>query len=463
MNPRSILILLLLVFTPQLCGAALPLSALPQVSYAPIVKKAAPAVVSISTSQPLNLPNPMLSNDPFFNFFFGAPSTFGESPGQNFARSLGSGVIVDSTGIVVTCGHVVDKATKIIVTLSDNREYEGEVISNDLQNDLVAIRLKDVPTDLPLPTVPLEQDDVEVGDILLAIGNPFGVGQTVTSGIISAIARNVRGRILIQTDASINPGNSGGGLFSVKGTLIGVPNAILSKTGASHGIGFAIPVAIIRTLLDSIKNGGVIVRPWAGIVVQRLTSDMAKSLGMQSPQGVLIVSLHSASPALTAGLAKGDIITTLNGQNISSPEDFIYRIQIIPIGQDITLTIQRNGLPQQISFKPIEPPEIPAADERLIPEMGDLLKGLKVANISPALISRYQLPVRVFEKGVIITDVGNNLMASRLKIAKGDIIEEINHHPIESVEDLFRSLPALQKEESIVIRQGDRRLEVKKN
>jgi serine protease Do len=347
--------------------------------------------------------------------------------------------------------------------LSDNREYEGEVISNDLQNDLVAIRLKDVPTDLPLPTVPLEQDDVEVGDILLAIGNPFGVGQTVTSGIISAIARNVRGRILIQTDASINPGNSGGGLFSVKGTLIGVPNAILSKTGASHGIGFAIPVAIIRTLLDSIKNGGVIVRPWAGIVVQRLTSDMAKSLGMQSPQGVLIVSLHAASPALTAGLAKGDIITTLNGQNISSPEDFIYRIQIIPIGQDITLTIQRNGLTQQISFKPIEPPEIPAADERLIPEMGDLLKGLKVANISPALISRYQLPVRVFEKGVIITDVGNNLMASRLKIAKGDIIEEINHHPIESVEDLFRSLPALQKEESIVIRQGDRRLEVKKN
>ena len=467
-----ILILLLAVHFPGL--AAIPLPPQIQSSYSQIVKAAAPSVVSISTSKAINLPNSLFGNDPFFNFFFGgspnlgggnnggSPS-LGESPDKIFAKSLGSGVIVDPTGIVVTCGHVIQNARKILVTLSDNREFEGEVIVRDKQNDLAAIQLKGVPPASSLPSIPLETNDVEVGDFLLAIGNPFGVGQTVTSGIVSAIARNVRGRMLIQTDAPINPGNSGGALVSMNGNLIGIPNAILSKTGASHGIGFAIPQAIIRTLLESIPNGGDIIRPWAGITVQRLTSDMAKSLNILIPQGVLISALHEGSPALAAGLVTGDVITSLNGQIISNPEEFIYRIQSVPVGQNMLVTILRNGQIQQVTFQPIIPPAIPAPNQQIIPESGDLLKGLEVANLSPALVSKYQLPFGTPEKGVVITNVGNNIIAMRLQLNPGDIIEQINHQPVTSVEVLLTLLPNLQKEESIMIRQPDRRLVVKKN
>jgi Do/DeqQ family serine protease len=443
----------------ELSASALPVSS---ASYAPIVKRSAPAVVSIFTLQKVNLANPLFSNDPFFNFFFGESPDNGQSPGQGLAKSLGSGVIVNAAGIVVTCAHVVANAQKIVIRLTDNHEFEGEVVAKDLQNDLAAIQLKNVPPGTSLPAVPFEERDVEVGDYILAIGNPFGVGQTVTSGIISAIARNVRGRMLIQTDASINPGNSGGALISMNGNLIGIPNAILSKTGANHGIGFAIPEALIRALMESIKNGGVIIRPWAGIEVQQLTNDLATSLGLQTPQGVLITNLHASSPALSAGLKQGDVITALNGQSISVPEDFIYRIQSIPLGQDIALNIQRNGENLTITFQPIEPPAIPAPDTRIIPAAGDLMKGMEVSNLSPAIISKYQLPAGTPEKGVVITNTGRNILALQLKLKKGDVIEEINQRRIESVEDLFNELPNLQNEGSLVIRQGNRRVEVKK-
>lgn len=444
----------------ELFASALPLS---QTTYAPIVKRAAPAVVSISTLQKVAHANPFLSSDPFFNFFFGEGPGNGDFEGQGLAKSLGSGVIVDPAGIVVTCAHVVANAKKIVVRLSDNREFEGKVVAKDLQNDLAAIQLKNVPADSPLPAVTLEEQDVEVGDYILAIGNPFGVGQTVTSGIISAIARNVRGRMLIQTDASINPGNSGGALISMNGNLIGIPNAILSKTGANHGIGFAIPEALIRTLVESIKNGGVIIRPWAGIEVQQLTNDLAANFGLQTPQGVLITSLHPSSPALAAGLKQGDVVTALNEQSISGPEDFIYRIQSIPLGEEITLNVQRNRKRFTITFQPIEPPAIPAPDTRIIPDTGDLLKGLEVSNLSPAMVSKYQLPAGTPEKGVIISDIGKNILALQLKLNKGDILEEVNEHRIESVEGLFNELPNLQKNGSLVIRQGNRRIEVNKH
>lgn len=468
----SILILALFVFSPSTSAVPIPAEPLSVpleknhllTSYAPIVKKVAPAVVSISTLQKVNLPNSLFGNDPFFNFLFGGNNpNNGTVPNQRLANPLGSGVIVDPSGIVVTCAHVIEKAEKIIVQLSDNREFEGKVIAKDMQNDLVAIRLEGVSKNSPLPSVPLEEKNVEVGDLILAIGNPFGVGQTVTNGIVSAIARNVRGRMLIQTDAPINPGNSGGALISMDGNLIGIPNAILSKTGASLGIGFAIPDALIRILLDSIKSGGVIIRPWAGIDVQRLTTDLATSLGLQTPQGVLITSLHPSSPARAAGLKQGDVITAINGQYISNPEDFIYRIQSIPLGQEILLNIQRDKQDQQVSFQPIEPPLIPAPDQRRIPQMGDLLTGIEIANLSPAIISKYQLPIGTPEKGVIITDIGNNIMALQLKLNTGDIIEKINQHRVESVADLFETLPSLQHEGSIIIRQGNRRIEVKKN
>ena len=443
----------------ELLASALPISS---TSYAPIVKKAAPAVVSIFTSQKVDLANPLFSNDPFFNFFFGGSPDKGGLPGQGLPKSLGSGVIIDATGIVVTCAHVIANAQKIVIRLTDNREFEGEIVAKDLQNDLAAIQLKNVPAGTLLPAVALEEKDVEVGDYILAIGNPFGVGQTVTSGIISAIARNVRGRMLIQTDASINPGNSGGALISMNGNLIGIPNAILSKTGANHGIGFAIPEALIRSLVESTKNGGVIIRPWAGIEVQPLTNDLAATFGLQTPQGVLITSLHPSSPALLAGLKQGDVVTALNEQNISGPEDFIYRIQSILLGEEIILNVQRSGEKLTITFQPIEPPAIPAPDTRVIPESGDFMKGLEVSNLSPAIISKYQLPARTPERGVIITNTYQNTLALQLKLNKGDIIEEVNGRRIVSVEELFSELSNLQNEGSLIIRQGNRRVEVKK-
>ncbi len=457
-----ILILIFLMLAPFPSQAAHP----SVISYAPIVKKAAPAVVSISTVQRVHLPSSLFGNDPFFNFFFGGHDNLDESLGNNqqerFAKSLGSGVIVDPSGIVITCAHVIENAKEILVKLSDNREFKGKVIAKDSQNDLAAIRLKGVSKKAPLPSISLEQNDVEVGDVILAIGNPFGVGQTVTNGIISAIARNVRGRMLIQTDAPINPGNSGGALISMNGNLIGIPNAILSKTGSSHGIGFAIPESLIQIILNSAKNGGSIVRPWAGIDVQRLTPDLASSLGMDIPQGVLVTSLHSVSPAGAAGLAQGDVITAINEQDISNPEDFIYRIQSIPVGEEIKLSIYRNNQNLQVTFQPIDPPAIPAPDQRRIPEIGDLLKGLEVANLSPAIISKYQLPAGTPEKGVVITDTGDNIMAFQINLKAGDLIEEVNQQRIESVEGLFNLLPTLQREKTVVIRKGDRRIEVKK-
>ncbi|MBX9805078.1 MAG: trypsin-like peptidase domain-containing protein [Alphaproteobacteria bacterium] len=459
MRQQSLLVLFIVLFT---IGSSFSVpSANFNVSYAPIVKMAAPAVVSISTSQKMNISNSLLGNDPFFNFFFGVdPSNPQLSQAPNVTRSLGSGVIVDASGIVVTCSHVVDNAEKISIKLSDNREFEGQIIAKDKANDLVAIRLIGLNNPSALPVVVLETNNVEVGDLLLAIGNPFGVGQTVTNGIVSAIARNVRGRMLIQTDAPINPGNSGGALISMNGKLIGIPNAILSKTGSSHGIGFAIPATLIQNLLDSINNGGVIRRPWAGIDGQRLTTDLATSLMLQTPQGVLVTSIHPLSPAKPAGLAQGDVITGINGQTLSNPEEFIYRIQSIPFGQNIVLDVVRNQNPFQVSFQPISPPAIPKPDTRRIPKEIPLLGDLEVANLSPALVSEYQLPIGTPERGIIITDTGRNMIALQLKLNQGDCIEQINQRRIESVQDLFEAIPNLQNPGSIIFRQGNRRIEV---
>ncbi|MBM3468212.1 MAG: PDZ domain-containing protein [Alphaproteobacteria bacterium] len=457
---RFLLLIGLLYSVQPLMALQQPLT-FSKVSYAPIVKKVAPAVVSISTQQRVHNAGSLFGNDPFFNFFFGDNLT-GDPHRQGLVNSLGSGVIVDPSGIVVTCAHVIKNAQKIVVHLSDNREFEGEVILKDMQNDLAAIGLKRVRMETPLPSVYLEESDIEVGDLILVIGNPFGVGQTVTNGIISAIARNVRGRMLIQTDAPINPGNSGGALISMNGNLIGIPNAILSKTGVNHGIGFAIPSVMIRNLLNSINAGGKIIRPWAGIEVQRLTNDLASSLGLQLPLGVLVVGLHPSSPARAAGLAQGDVITHINNQQIVNPEEFIYRIQSIPLGQQISFDILRGQQKVNIQFYPIDPPAFPAPQKQRLTEGATLLNDIEVANLSPALIVQYQLPFGTPEQGVIITDTGKNQLAARLNLSKGDIIEEVNGQALRSVDELINVLSLLHgRINSIKIRQGDRRIEVK--
>lgn len=432
-------------------GRNLPLS------YAPIVKQTAPAVVSIFALQVSDNAgiNPFL-NDPFFRFFFGEDPGSASIPRHQMERSLGSGVIITKKGIVVTCAHVVRRAKTIQVKLGDNREYEAEVIGMDDRNDLALLKIKD--SDQPFPYIDLgESDQAEVGDIILAVGNPFGVGQTVTSGIISATHRPIGNRLLLQTDAAINPGNSGGALVDLTGKLVGIPNAILSKTGSSIGVGFGIPVIHVKLLLESFEKGAKMVYPWSGISVQTMTSDMASSLGLKQPKGVLVRSVHKASPALASGVKQGDIITDVNGHSLTSEEDFHFQIETIPLNQTVQLTVLRQGKEETMQLKMIAPPEDPPADETVLSDH-HLLTGVKVANLSPAIASLHGLDEN--RTGVVILDGGNNRLVARLGIHTGDIIEKINGTQIQSVSQLKEVLVSSKAAVSLVIRRGDQQLAV---
>ena len=423
-----------------------------KLSYAPILKRVKSAVVDISTLQAVQQSMPQVSNDPssLFQFFFS-----GRAP-QGFSRSTGSGVIVDAKGIIVTCLHVIQDAKKIVVRLHDNRTFEGEILAQDPQNDLAVIRLKAFPQDESLSFIPLETTEAEDGDIVLAIGNPFNVGNTVSAGIISATARNVDGHVLIQTDTSMNPGNSGGPLINTLGNLVGISNKILSRTGTSAGIGFAIPVGLVHFVLNNMQAGGTVLHPWSGIHAQALTTDLAATLGLLTPQGVLVTAFHPLSPALAAGLKQGDVITAVNGQAVDTPSDLIFRLQSIPLNQNIMIKIQRDKMPMEIQFKLIEPPAVPAPDQRHIPA-GTYLENMEVANISPATVIKCQIPQPIPDKGVVIVNPSRNLLGLQLGLRKGDIIEAINGQLIDSVEMLFQEISNMKQQGAITIRRGNRR------
>jgi serine protease Do len=433
-------------------AAILPNSPPTKLSYAPVLKQIKPAVVDISTLQAVQQPMPHTANDPsaLFQFFFS-----GRSP-QGFSRSTGSGVIVDPKGVIVTCLHVIKDAQKIVVRLHDNRTFEGEIMAQDPQNDLAVLRLKSFPHNETLPFVPLETTEAEDGDVVLAIGNPFNVGNTVSAGIISATGRNIDGHILIQTDTPMNPGNSGGPLINTLGNLVGISNKILSRTGTNAGIGFAIPVGLVHFVLNNMQPGGTVLHPWSGIHAQALTPELAATLGLATPQGVLVTAFHPLSPALAAGLKQGDVITAVNGRMVSNPSDLVFRLQSIALNQDITLTIQRDKMPGQIQFRLIEPPAVPVPDQRRAPP-GTYLENIEVANISPAMVVKYQIPQPVPDKGVVIVDPGQNLLSLQFGLRKGDIIEAINGQPIDSVETLFQEIAGMEQKGTITIRRGSSR------
>src|SRR5215831_19056400 len=286
-----------------------------RLSYAPIVQRVQPAVVNVYAAKMVQNRNPLL-DDPIFRRFFGVP---GQQPEQ-MQRSLGSGVIVDPSGLVVTNVHVIEGADQVKVSLSDKREFEAEILLKDSRTDLAVLRLKD--TKEKFPTLDFtNSDELMVGDIVLAIGNPFGVGQTVTHGIISALARTQVGvtdyQFFIQTDAPINPGNSGGALVDMTGRLAGINTAIYSRSGGSQGIGFAIPANMVRVVVASAKSGSTAVqRPWLGAKLQSVTPEIAESLGVKRPSGALVANVIEKSPAARAGLKAGDLIVSIDGQNV---------------------------------------------------------------------------------------------------------------------------------------------------
>jgi len=412
-----------------------------KLSFAPVVKRTAPAVVNIYTRKVVQARRlSPLMQDPFFRRFFGdALRGFGGVE-RRVQNSLGSGVIVGSEGIVVTNDHVVRNADQITVVLQDRREFEAELIGTDERTDLAVLRLAGVEDDLP--TLQLaDSDSLEVGDLVLAIGNPFGVGQTVTSGIVSALARTNIGvsdfRSFIQTDAAINPGNSGGALVTLDGRLVGINTAIYSKDGGNVGIGFAIPANMVKTVVAGIVETGKAVRPWLGAEGQPVEPEIAASIGLDRPRGVLINRIVPGSPAAKAGLRVGDVVVAVNGKDVVDVQGLRYRIATLPVGGRATLTVLRDGAAAEVSIALRAAPDTPPRNVTVI-DSRTPLNGTRVANLNPALAEELGRP---YEAGsVIVLEVSRSGYAARLGIKPGDIIREVNRIEVTSVRELTRLL-----------------------
>ena len=404
-------------------------------SYAPVVKSAAPSVVNIYAKRVVQAQASPFANDPFFSQFF---RDFQTRP--RVQNSLGSGVILSEDGIVVSNFHVVGQATDIRVVLSDKREFDAEVILGDPESDLAVIRLIGAPS---LPALEFaDSDTVEVGDLVLAIGNPFGVGQTVSSGIVSGLARsgNVQGRAgyFIQTDAPINPGNSGGALVDMTGRLVGINTAIVTRSGGSNGIGFAIPANLVRQYVSQAAAGReTLARPWAGVTVQTVDGPLAEALGMDLPQGVLISALHPQSPFAGAGIETGDVITAIAGLPVDGGPEMLFRLLTLGIGTQAQVEFLREGQPMTTTVRLALPPEDPPRDAVRI-SARSILNGLRASNVNPAVIEEYNLPFGA--EGVVVTGLDDVSVRTRLR--PGDLLRAINGQPIRSTQDLIRAARA---------------------
>ncbi|HET6376725.1 MAG TPA: DegQ family serine endoprotease [Methylocella sp.] len=403
-------------------------------SFAPVVKKAQPAVVNVYASRTERRPRNPLFDDPVFRHFFGDGGQ--GRPGGPTARSLGSGVLVDPSGLVVTNHHVIEGMTEVKVALADKREFDAEIVLRDQRTDLVVLRLKGGGN---FPVMELgDSDALEVGDIVLAIGDPFGVGQTVTQGIISALARTQVGisdyGFFIQTDAAINPGNSGGALVDMQAKLVGINSAIFSQTGSSIGIGFAIPVNMVKIVIAAAKSGGRAVRrPWLGASLQIVSRDIADSLGLDRPSGALVADLSPSGPAAAAGVQRGDLIVAIDGQGVEDPEGLGYRLATKPLGGKAELTLNRGGKKIAVTIKLMPAPEIPPRDPVKVTGSSPF-SGMTVINLSPAVLE--ELSIRGVSDGVVVTDVEEGSRAAMVSFQKGDVILSVNDKPIKTTRDL---------------------------
>ncbi len=429
-----------------------------QYSFAPIVKRAAPAVVNVYVRSRVQTFVSPFANDPFFRRFFG--EDFGE-PQERVQNSLGSGVIVRPEGVIVTNAHVVKGggATEIKVALADRREFDAKVIMQDEKTDLAVLRIEG--GDGRFPVIEFEDSDrLEVGDMVLAIGNPFGVGQTVTSGIVSALARTEVGRsdaqVFIQTDAAINPGNSGGALIDMAGRLVGINTAIFSRSGGSIGIGFAIPSNLVRLHVDSAVEGRRVERPWIGAKIDPVTRDTAESLGLQRATGALVSRVYEKGPAAEAGLKPGDVIVGVDGFEVADARSAFYRLTTRGIGKSAKLDVLRGGRPLSVSVRLIEPPRGGSDDARNLSGKHPL-DGARVSNILPGIADELRLDA---DQGVVVLSVRNGSASARLGFRAGDIILQVGKAQIRNVLDLDRALQAPQRMWQMAVKRGERVLQV---
>ncbi|MCU0828563.1 MAG: trypsin-like peptidase domain-containing protein [Tabrizicola sp.] len=432
--PRFRSLLPFLVLTYVLVGQALAEETVPRsaeeiaLSFAPVVQETAPAVVNIYARQLVQDRDNPFAGDPFFDQFFqgmGGPA--------RVENSLGSGVIVSPDGIVVSNHHVTANATDIRVVLADRREYAAVVLLDDPQSDLAVLK---VQTDEPLPALSLgDSDDLQVGDLVLAIGNPFGVGQTVSSGIVSGLARSALQvgdgtGYFVQTDAPINPGNSGGALVDMAGQLVGINTAILTRDGGSNGIGFAIPSNLVAAVIAQAQAGATgFQRPWAGMQAQEVDGSLAEALGLGRPLGVMITRLHPQSPFAAAGLQDGDVVVALGGDPINTPQEFLYRLSVLGSGPQ-TVTYIHDGTQAQAEVALAPAPDSPPRDEVTVTE-DIVLRGATLARINPAVIAELHLPLDA--AGVVVLEAVD--FAREVGLQPGDILVAINGYEVSSPED----------------------------
>jgi Do/DeqQ family serine protease len=418
-------------------------------SFAPVVRRAAPAVVNISAKRVVRQ-----QVDPFWQMFgMGVPPNRVEG-------SLGSGVIVRSDGIIITNNHVIQGGQEITVALSDRREFPARVLLVDARGDLAVLKI-DAGTER-LPVMPIDDsDEAQVGDLVLAIGDPFGVGQTVTNGIISALNRAADPQggtpmTYIQTDAAINPGNSGGALVDMDGDLIGVNSFIVSRSGGSAGVGFAIPAAMVRRVVEAAAGGGqVLVRSWLGARTQPVTPEIARSVGLSSPQGALVADIWPGGPADRAGLKSGDIILTVNGRPAADPAAVSFAVGAARPGESLALSVRRNEQVIKVSLRPEPPPAKPARDEWFV-DGRNPFQGATVVNVSPAVAE--ELGVDAFSsRGVMVINISRGF-AMNAGLRPGDVVRRINGREIGTVADLRGALSVPSGNWAVTILRGEREI-----
>jgi Do/DeqQ family serine protease len=419
-----------------------------KLSFAPVVKRVAPSVVNVYAARVDHVP---MFDDPIFRRFFGGGR-------EQVQRSLGSGVIVDPSGLVVTNLHVIENADQIKVSLADKREFEADIVLRDQHADLAVLRLKDAHERFPAIDLG-DSDALQVGDIVMALGNPFGVGQTVTHGIVSAVARTQVGvtdyQFFIQTDAAINPGNSGGALVDLGGRLVGINTAIFSRSGGSQGIGFAIPVNMVKGVVASAQGGSAVVRrPWLGAKLQPVTQEIADSLSLKRPAGALVSSVAVKSPAARAGMRVGDLVVSVDGQDVDDVNAFDYRFATKPIGGNANIGVMRGGREMKLAVALETVPETPR-DEAIIKTRSPFL-GAKIANLSPALAEELRMDIDV--KGVVVTEVEGGSTAETFGLQKGDIVLVVNGVRIENPRDLVNVLSQPSRLWRLTIQRGGQQI-----
>ena len=427
-----------------------------QLTFAPVVRRVAPAVVNVYSRSVVQAPamSPLF-NDPFFQQFFGSPQMR-----QRVQQSLGSGVIVRADGLILTNNHVIQGGQDIVVALSDKREFKAKVVLADARTDLAVLKID--PRGEKLATVEFgDSDRLQVGDLVLAIGDPFGVGQTVTMGIISALARTEVSasnyQFFIQTDAAINPGNSGGALVTTDGKLAGINTAIISRTGESIGIGFAIPANLARRVVEGATSGGVKL-PWIGADGQPVTGDIAASLGLARPQGVLLKDIYPGGPAAQAGLKTGDVVLSIDGVEVSDMQSLNYRVATHKPGDVVRAQVSSHGHASDVKIKLALPPGSGSHDTATIGGRNPLT-GARVESLSPAVALDLQMDLMA--KGVVVRAVSANTPAAGYGFQPGDIVRSVNGQAATSVGQLKGALDAAKGHWDLVIDRGGQRMNLR--